>query len=288
MLCNFVIPFPLLAIKKLRSISTAVIASCCVVVGMWLERFLIIVPSLARKSTSYSWGTYTPQWPEIIIMVASFAAMALLYVLVSKLVPIISIWELKVGEHPKIESPGLRAGRRSDSRWGTPMKAIYGLYNTPDAAQRAFDGLRAEGLPTRGISIMSSEPLEEWEFASHDHETVMPWIAVIGGGLGLIVAYLLTAITQEVWPINTGGMPIVTNWTNIIVMFELTMLGAVLATVFTLFMTARLPRKLPKLYDPAISNGRILIGVANPQDSQLDGIERVLVSTNAEIVRKLG
>jgi len=53
-------------------------------------------------------------------------------------------------------------------------------------------------------------------------------------------------------------------------------------------MTARLPRKLPKLYDPAISNGRILIGVANPQDSQLDGIERVLVSTNAEIVRKLG
>ena len=70
------------------------------------------------------------------------------------------------------------------------MKAIYGLYNTPDAAQRAFDGLRAEGLPMRGISIMSSEPLEEWEFASHDHETVMPWIAVIGGGLGLIAAYL--------------------------------------------------------------------------------------------------
>ena len=37
-------------------------------------------------------------------MVASFAAMALLYVLVSKLVPIISIWELKVGEHPKSKS----------------------------------------------------------------------------------------------------------------------------------------------------------------------------------------
>ena len=56
-LCNFVIPFPLLAIRRLRSISTAVIASCCVVAGMWLERFLIIVPSLSRKSTSYSWGT---------------------------------------------------------------------------------------------------------------------------------------------------------------------------------------------------------------------------------------
>jgi Ni/Fe-hydrogenase subunit HybB-like protein len=99
-LCNFVIPFPLLTIKRLRSILATVIASCAVVVGMWLERFLIIVPSLARKSTPYSWGSYTPEWPEITIMIAAFATMALLYVLFSKLVPLISIWELKAGEHP--------------------------------------------------------------------------------------------------------------------------------------------------------------------------------------------
>src|SRR5678816_774064 len=103
-LFNFVIPFPLLAIRKLRAISTAVFASCCVVVGMWLERFLIIVPSLARKSTPYSWGTYSPEWPEIIIMIASFATMALLYALVSKLVPIISIWELKGGKQPGLKA----------------------------------------------------------------------------------------------------------------------------------------------------------------------------------------
>jgi molybdopterin-containing oxidoreductase family membrane subunit len=103
-LCNFVIPFPLLAIRRLRSITTAVIASCCVVVGMWLERFLIIVPSLSRKSTPYSWGTYSPEWPEIVIMIASFATMGLLYVLISKFVPLISIWELKTGEHPRIKA----------------------------------------------------------------------------------------------------------------------------------------------------------------------------------------
>jgi molybdopterin-containing oxidoreductase family membrane subunit len=102
-ICNFVIPFPLLAIKRLRSISTAVVASCGVIVGMWLERFLIIVPSLSRKSTSYSWGSYWPEWPEITIMIGSFAAMALLYALFSKLIPIISVWELKVGERPKLK-----------------------------------------------------------------------------------------------------------------------------------------------------------------------------------------
>jgi molybdopterin-containing oxidoreductase family membrane subunit len=102
--CNFVLPFPLLAIRRLRTIAGTVIASCGVVVGMWLERFLIVVPSLSYKELSYSWGSYTPRWPEIVIFSSTFAAMALLYVLFCKFVPIISIWELKVGEHAPLKS----------------------------------------------------------------------------------------------------------------------------------------------------------------------------------------
>jgi len=97
--CNFVIPFPLLAIRRLRTITGTVIASSLIVVGMWLERFLIIVPSLATKHLPYAWGTYRPQPVEIMITVATFAAMTLLYALFAKAVPIISIWELKVGGH---------------------------------------------------------------------------------------------------------------------------------------------------------------------------------------------
>jgi Ni/Fe-hydrogenase subunit HybB-like protein len=98
-LCNFLIPFPILAIKKLRTIAGTVIASCAVVIGMWLERFLIIVPSLSHKYLPYSWGTYRPTWVEITITVGTFAGMALLYMIFSKLVPIISIWELKAEQH---------------------------------------------------------------------------------------------------------------------------------------------------------------------------------------------
>jgi molybdopterin-containing oxidoreductase family membrane subunit len=97
--CNFVIPFVILSVRKLRTITGCVIASSTVVVGMWLERFLIVVPSLSHKFLPYTWGTYRPQPVEIIIVGSTFAAMALLYVLFAKLVPIISIWELKVGEH---------------------------------------------------------------------------------------------------------------------------------------------------------------------------------------------
>src|SRR6266566_5940135 len=96
--CNFVIPFVILSVKKLRTIGGCVVASFTVIVGMWLERFLIVVPSLGHKYLAYTWGSYRPRPVEIIITTATFAAMGLLYTLFSKFVPIISIWELKVGE----------------------------------------------------------------------------------------------------------------------------------------------------------------------------------------------
>ena len=101
---NFVIPVTILSIKRLRTITGCVIASCGVLVGMWLERFLIVVPSLGHKYLPYSWGTYRPRPVEILITISTFAAMILLYVLFSKFVPIISIWEMKVGEQEPHET----------------------------------------------------------------------------------------------------------------------------------------------------------------------------------------
>jgi Ni/Fe-hydrogenase subunit HybB-like protein len=98
--CNFVLPCIILTQKRLRTVAGCVVASCGVLVGMWLERFLIVVPSLSHKYLPYSWGHYRPRPVEIIITVATFAAMSLLYTLFAKVVPIISVWELKVGEHP--------------------------------------------------------------------------------------------------------------------------------------------------------------------------------------------
>ena len=111
--CNFIIPVPLLGIRKLRTITGTVIASTTVVVGMWLERFLIIVPSESHKYLPYAYGSYRPTWVEITLTAGTFAAMALLYVLFVKFVPIISVWELKVGEHQKAPAREEAASRLS-------------------------------------------------------------------------------------------------------------------------------------------------------------------------------
>jgi molybdopterin-containing oxidoreductase family membrane subunit len=95
---NFVIPFVLLGIRRLRSITTATIASVGVLMGMWLERYLIIIPTLSLPRLTSAWGRYSPSWVEISITVATFAAMAALYLVFSKLFPIVSIWEFE--PHP--------------------------------------------------------------------------------------------------------------------------------------------------------------------------------------------
>ena len=99
-IANFVLPLILMGIRRFRTITGCVVASLGVLLGMWLERYLIIVPSLGHKYLPYSFGTYTPQPVEILITIATFAAMALLYALFAKVVPIISMWELKAGDHP--------------------------------------------------------------------------------------------------------------------------------------------------------------------------------------------
>jgi Ni/Fe-hydrogenase subunit HybB-like protein len=92
---NFVIPFVLLGIRRLRSISTATIASIGVLIGMWLERYLIIIPTLSMPRLPAAWGRYSPTWVEISITVATFAAMAMLYLIFAKLFPIVSVWEFE-------------------------------------------------------------------------------------------------------------------------------------------------------------------------------------------------
>ena len=106
--CNFLIPAPILAIKKLRNkIGWTVAASVPIIIGMWLERFLIIVPSLSYKYLPYNFGKYRPSWVEIIITIGTFAAMGLLYLIFSRVFPIISIWELKLGMPKEEAAPEL-------------------------------------------------------------------------------------------------------------------------------------------------------------------------------------
>ncbi|MFI5395913.1 MAG: NrfD/PsrC family molybdoenzyme membrane anchor subunit [Candidatus Binatia bacterium] len=93
--CCFVIPLPILALH--RTVAGTVIASVAVLIGMWLERFTIVIPTLVNPRLPYERGFYHPTWVEFSLTAGCFAAFILLYVVFSKLFPIISVWEIREG-----------------------------------------------------------------------------------------------------------------------------------------------------------------------------------------------
>ena len=91
--------FFLLLLCRRWAIWATVSASVLIVVGMWIERYTIVVPTLMKLSgRGYETEMYYPSWVEWSITGASFCGFALLYVIFAKLFPMISIWEIEEGE----------------------------------------------------------------------------------------------------------------------------------------------------------------------------------------------
>jgi molybdopterin-containing oxidoreductase family membrane subunit len=94
----FVIPFSILCTKKFRTISGTTVASIAVLIGMWLERYTIIVPTLTSQRLAIGQPIYLPTWIEWSILAGSISFFVFLFILFTKLFPIISVSEVREGK----------------------------------------------------------------------------------------------------------------------------------------------------------------------------------------------
>jgi Ni/Fe-hydrogenase subunit HybB-like protein len=105
--CNVLVPLFYLFKKVRTSLLGLFVVSLLVNVGMWFERFNIIVTSLAHEFMPYGWGLYSPTWVEMAILVGSFAWFFLLYLAFIKVLPAISLQEVKeTMPHPTTSKGG--------------------------------------------------------------------------------------------------------------------------------------------------------------------------------------
>ncbi|MGH7507613.1 MAG: NrfD/PsrC family molybdoenzyme membrane anchor subunit, partial [Longimicrobiales bacterium] len=105
--CNAVVP-QLLWSKKVRtSIPALFVITIFINIGMWFERFVIIVTSLAKEYEPWQWRTYMPTWVEMMITAASFAWFFMWFLLFLRLLPAVSVAELK-----EVLPAPLRGGRK--------------------------------------------------------------------------------------------------------------------------------------------------------------------------------
>ena len=96
------IPALLLALPSTRTFKGILIASVLINVGMWLKRYVIVVPTLASPfmpiySPTNKPLSYVPTWVEWSITAGAFSGFCMLYLLFSKVFPIVSIWEIEEG-----------------------------------------------------------------------------------------------------------------------------------------------------------------------------------------------
>lgn len=93
--CNCVSPILLWFRRIRRNILALFIISIFINIGMWFERFNIIVISLSREFLPGAWGLYKPSWVELGITVGSFAWFFMFFLLFIKTLPALSIAEIK-------------------------------------------------------------------------------------------------------------------------------------------------------------------------------------------------
>lgn len=108
--CNVLLP-QLFWIRKLRrSIGFMFVVSILINLGMWLERFVIVVTSLHRDFLPSSWAMYKPTFIEVAILIGSFGLFFSLFLIFIRLLPVVSISEvkavLKYGRNGRVPSNG--------------------------------------------------------------------------------------------------------------------------------------------------------------------------------------
>ncbi len=95
MTCNVMVPQIFWVRKWRRNLKIMFVASLLINVGMWFERFVIIVTSLHRDFLPSSWGYYRPTIYEISILIGSFGFFLTFFLLFCRVLPTIAMFELK-------------------------------------------------------------------------------------------------------------------------------------------------------------------------------------------------
>ena len=115
---GLLVPIVLIALPQTSNVTGITVAALAVVLGMWLKRFLIVVPGLAEPLMPSELTIYWPSQVEIAITVGAAAAIPLMLMFFFRLFPILSIYEMEEAQRPNIigRITGWRrpSSRRSD------------------------------------------------------------------------------------------------------------------------------------------------------------------------------
>jgi Ni/Fe-hydrogenase subunit HybB-like protein/mono/diheme cytochrome c family protein len=238
--CNVAIP-QLLWFKRFRTTPTFVfIISIAVNIGMWFERFVIIVTSLNRGYLPASWAEYVPTPIEIATLAGSFGLFFTLFLLFCRFLPVISMAEVK---------STLQAGHEGHEQEKQLINEVRETRKQDNVIVDVFTPYAVHGL-SEAMDLKRSR---------------LPKLCLILGLAGAVFAAVFQLWASAInWPINVGGKPWNSLPAFVPIAFEAAILIAGLGIVFAFFFVSRLwPGRKPETLHSGVTNHLFAIQVEN-------------------------
>ena len=289
MACNVLTP-QLLWLGRIRTSPVLLfIVALIVNIGMWLERYVIIVVSLHRDFLPSSWDSYAGtiwDWATFIGTIGLFLTMIFMFI---RLLPMVSIFEMRhLLTETKAHAPPTDPEPESEPEPaapelppidslpdGVPLYGLMAEFADSDALLRAARHTREAGYGT--ISAHSPFPIEGLSEALGKGRTKLPFLVFLGGIAGGLGGYFLQYYAAVIdYPWNIGGRPL-NSWPSFtIVTFEMTILVAAGVAVVGMLLLNGLPMPYHPLFNAPrfklASQERFFLCIA-AKDSQFDRVE---------------
>jgi hypothetical protein len=165
------------------------------------------------------------------------------------------------------------------------LRSVLGLFTNEDVVADAMDSLRAAGYTSSEYELLTGVPYPEGTFGEEEPVHKLYRWPLVGAACGFIIGLVLTTGTQIAYPLVTGGKPILGIPPMAIIMYEGTMLGAIIFTVIGIIFESRLPRLFMGAYDTRITEGYIGLTVT-AEEVRMEQAESVLREAGAEDITR--
>jgi Ni/Fe-hydrogenase subunit HybB-like protein len=108
--CNMILPLSLFSQQLRRNTTWLFILSIFINIGMWFERYVIVVPSLSHEFEPWQWSSYMPTWVDYGILLGSFGWFFMWFLLFVKQFPIVALAEVKEIVKPRMKHADAHGG----------------------------------------------------------------------------------------------------------------------------------------------------------------------------------
>lgn len=279
--CNVLVPQLFWFARVRRTLLVVFIISLLINVGMWFERFIIIVSSLERDFLPSSWASYRPTSIEIATLVGSFGLFFTCFLLFCRFVPVIAIAEIKAVLHPIQYGGGDARSQTAPTRPIAPVgavcdRAFVAVFEHETDLLHATAAACKEGLHV--VDAFAPHAVHGLDRAMGLRPSRLPWVCFVLGLLGavsiLLFQYWTTAMS---WPINVGGKPWNSLPAFIPVTFEVMVLCAGVGTVVAFIWSSGLrPGRRPALSDLRVTDDRFALAIGETAAFNRASVEELL------------